>query len=166
MVDSLTKIVHGGNLHGIKDFMFKTMKLLKLARDDESESNLCTCTGFMNKIIRLERRSRGLPKETPARRQAVDNMVHAMRQGLKEFGARWAQQFAKPVNYTEPLQRSFADQHCFVMLRIDELDKVADDLHDWSKVLPTIFEGDTIKVNGGQSPGQSGLKEGSLSQGG
>jgi hypothetical protein len=148
--------------------MFKTMKLIKLARNGESESSLCTCTGFMNKIIRLERRSRGLPKGTPARQQAVDNMVQAMRQGLREFGARWVQQFAKPVNYTEPLQRSFADSHCFVMLRIDELDKVADDLHDWAKVLPTIFEGGTFKVNEGRSPGQkhSGLKEESLSQGG
>lgn len=161
---------HGtfANLHGIKDFMFKTMKLIKLARNGESESSLCTCTGFMNKIIRLERRSRGLPKGTPARQQAVDNMVQAMRQGLSEFGARWVQQFAKPVNYTEPLQRSFADSHCFVMLRIDELDKVADDLHDWAKVLPTIFEGGTFKVNEGRSPRQkhSGLKEESLSQGG
>lgn len=54
------------------------------------------------------------------------------------------------------------------MLRIDELDKVADDLHDWAKVLPTIFEGGTFKVNEGRSPGQkhSGLKEESLSQGG
>ena len=155
------------NLHGVKSLLFKTMKLLRVARDGESEDSVTTCTGFMNKIITLERRSRGIPKRTPARRQAVQNMIDVMNQGLKEFGSRWADQFVKPVNYMEPLITSFADKHCFVMLRFDELDKVADDLHGLAKVLPLLFEGGTFKVNEEQDHGRfGGLREEPLSQGG
>ena len=156
------------NLHGMKSILFKTMRMLRLARDNESEDSPNTCTGFINKVTRLERRSRGLPRGTPARRQAVDNVVDVLNQGLKEFGARWARQFAKPVNYTEPLQRTFADKHCLVMLRFDELDEVADDLHRLSKVLSTLFEGGTFTTNKGQDQKQisGGLKERTLPRGG
>jgi hypothetical protein len=74
----------------VKQLMFKTMKLLKLAKDGESCDDPFTCSGFMDKIIRLERRSHSLPKGSPARSRAVQNMADALNAGLKEFGSRWA----------------------------------------------------------------------------
>ena len=59
--------------------MFKTMKLLKLAKDGESCDDPFTCSGFMDKIIKLERRSHSLPKGS----QAVQNVVDALNAGLK-----------------------------------------------------------------------------------
>ena len=140
-----TFIGNFATLTGVKELLFNTMRLLKLARVGESGDALTTCTGFMNKILRLERRSQSLPKGTPARRRAVDNVVAVFKQGLKEFGHRWAKQWTKPVNYTEPLITSFADKHCFVMLRFEKLDQVADNLHDIADVLPVLFEGGTFK---------------------
>ena len=55
-------------LFSVKQLLFKTMKLLKLASDGESEDDPSTCSGFMAIILRLERRSRALPKGSDARR--------------------------------------------------------------------------------------------------
>ena len=117
-------------LTSVTKLLVKTMKMLKLARDSESEEDPCTCIGFMAKILRLERRSRALPKLSPAREQALDNMVNTLNGGLKEFGARWAKQWAKPTNYSNSLLTSFVDVNCFIMRKFDKLDKVADTLHE------------------------------------
>jgi hypothetical protein len=82
---------HLGNfatLHSITPIVFKTMKLLKVAREGESADDPTTCTGFMKCIVKLERRSRALPRGSAARNQAVDNLVSVLRAGLKEFGER------------------------------------------------------------------------------
>ena len=146
-------------LCGVRDLLFKTIKLIKLARDGESGDTLTTVTGFMNKVIRLERRSRALPKGTPARRRAVGNVVAVFKQGLKEFGERWAKQWAKPTNYSEPLITTFADKSCFVMKRFEKLDKVADDLHDYADVLPMLFEGGTFTKEAEPTPIQRPNRE-------
>ena len=141
-------------LCGVRELIFKTMKLLKLARDGESSDSLATVAGFISKVIRLERRSRALPKGTPARRSAVENVVAVFEQGLKEFGERWAKQWTKPTNYSESLVTTFADKGCFVMRRFEKLDKVADDLHDYADVLPILFEGGTFTKQAEPSPKQ------------
>ena len=128
-------------LTSVTKLLVKTMKMLKLARDSDSEEDPCTCIGFMAKVLRLERRSRALPKLPPAREQALDNMVNTLNGGLKEFGARWAKQWAKPTNYSNSLLTSFVDVNCFIMRKFDKLDKVADTLHEMKEVLPVIFQG-------------------------
>ena len=128
-------------LHAVSGVIFKTMKLLKLANDGESEDVVTTCTGFLRMVQRLERRSRGLPEGSEARARATQNVVKVMMDGLKEFGARWAKQWATPVNYSEELLKSFADENCFIMRKVDRLDKVADTIFDLREVLPVMFEG-------------------------
>ena len=110
----------------VNDVIFKTMKMLHLARDGESGQDCTTCTGFMNKIIKLQRRSRAVPAGTLARENAAANVTSVLLQGFKEFGARWSKQWNWPLNYNgEPLA-SFGDQTCFVLRKLDMLDKVAD----------------------------------------
>jgi hypothetical protein len=138
-------------LHAVSLVLFKTMKLLRLAQDGESEDLATTCTGFMEHIKRLERRSRGLPRGSEAQEQAIQNVVHVLMSGLKEFGARWSKQWAKPVNYTESLISSFADESCFIMRKVDRLDKVADTIHELREVLPIVFHGGMWEKHNGKS---------------
>ena len=124
----------------VRDVIFKTMKMLHLARDGESGKDITTCTGFMNKIIKLQRRSRAVPAGTLARKNAAANVTSVLLQGLKEFGARWSKQWKKPLSYNgEPLT-SFGDKSCFVLRKLDKLDKVADQIFDWRENMPALFE--------------------------
>jgi hypothetical protein len=114
--------------------------MLHLARDGVSGKDITTCTGFMNKIIKLQRRSRAVPAGTLARKNAAANVTSVLLQGLKEFGARWSKQWKKPLNYNgEPLT-SFGDKSCFVLRKLDKLDKVADQIFDWRENMPALFE--------------------------
>ena len=125
-------------LSSVADLIFKTMKMLRLARAGESEDDVCTCTGFLAHVMKLERRSRAMPAGSAARKKALANMVDVLLGGLKEFGARWFKQWVKPVNYGEDLLTTFADKSCFVMRKVDRLGKVADTLHDLREVLPVL----------------------------
>ena len=129
-------------LFSVSAVIFKTMKLLKLAREGESEDDACTCSGFMAQVRKLERRSRALPVGSAARRKAVKNMVAVLMDGLKEFGARWSKQWAKPVNYKEALLTTFADKACFIMRRVERLNKVSDTMHEIREVFPLVFSED------------------------
>ena len=129
-------------LHGVSTVMLDTMKLLKLARDGESKHDVCTCTGFMEHIRTMERRTRALPEGSAAREQAVGQMVSILMAGLKEFGERWSKQWVKPVNFGEDLVTSFADKKCFIMRRMDRVNKVSDTMHELREVLPVLFRGD------------------------
>jgi len=128
-------------LFSVKDILFKTMRLLKLASDGENEDEPSTCLGFMAAILKLERRSRALPEGSSARGQAVENVIAVFQNGLEEFGERWAKQWAKPTNYNEPLVLTFADSKCFIMRELDELIDIADTLHKFKRVLPNIMDG-------------------------
>ena len=129
----------------VKDAVFKTMKMLKLAR--HGESGVFTVSNFFDRIISLERRSRALPKGSNAREVAKEEYVDALLTGLQEFGQRWAKQFAKPVNFNEPMITEFSDQDCFIMNTLDKLEDKADKYHQFSDV---IFSGHAN--NAGRSP--------------
>ena len=70
----------------VKGLIFRTMKMFHLATDGESGQDCTTCTGFMNKITKLQRRSRAVPAGTLARENAAANVTSALPQGFKEFG--------------------------------------------------------------------------------
>ena len=146
--DEETSLKGFATLTPVSKFLTKTMEMLRLARDSDSEEDPCTCIGFMAKIIRLERRGKTLPKNSPARKQALDNMMDTFHAGLKEFGARWAKQWAKPTNYSQSVMTSFADKTCFVMRKFDKLEKFADTMHEFKEMLPVLFEGGAFHEGG------------------
>jgi len=129
------------------------MKILKLARTGDDEDDCTTSAGFMEKIISIERRSKSLPKGSAAREQAVQNVVEVMLRGLKEFGENWASQWIKPVSYNEALNSSFAGRGCFVWKDIDQIVKVANQLHEYRKVLPVLFGSGAWNGDGSASKG-------------
>jgi hypothetical protein len=81
----------------------------------------------MKRVVRLERRSRAAPEGSKARSNAL--------------------QWEKPVSFNEPLQQTFADSSCFVMARLDRLEKVADMIFEYRETMPDLFSG------GAWSPG-------------
>ena len=149
-------------LCNVKDVVIDTMKMLHLSSDGEKESDDCTATGFMANITILERRSRAMPKGSPARAQAVANYVEVFYNALKEYGARWAKQWKKPVNFKAPVNRTFADKHCFINRKFDKLKKVAGTIRDLDEAFPVLLKG------GGWEPavevGDDSADEGALSQ--
>ena len=138
-------------LCSVKSLMVKTMKVLGLAHAGDSEDDPCTCVGFMNKVIRLQRRSRAIKQGSKARAISEQNVQDVFMKGLKEFGARWSRQWLKPVNYSEPIVRTFAETGCFVMKRFDKLDKVADQVYDFQDVLPGLVNMEMLGSPAGQA---------------
>ena len=147
-MDSSVSYGQYGTLHSVKKLVFKTMKLMKLARSSDDEDDCTTCAGFIEKIISLERRSKSMPKGSQARKQALQNVVDVMMRGLKEFGENWASQWIKPVSYNENLSTKFASQSCFVWKDIDKIVKVADQMYDYKEVLPVLFKGSAWNGSG------------------
>jgi len=143
-------------LCAMNSILFKTMKMLKLAQQGEDPDGPCTCYGFMQKIIKLERRSRATPQGSAARQMALQNVVNTLHNGLKEFGERWSQQWIKPTNYNEELVDSFADGSCFIMKTIDRLDKVADQMFEYKEVFPILFGGGSLNTPANVLPQISG----------
>ena len=138
-MDSSLRYDQYETLLSVKKLVVKSMKILKLARTGDDEDDCTTSAGFMEKIISIEKRSKSLPKGSTAREQAVQNVVEVMLRGLKEFGENWASQWIKPVSYNEALNSNFAGRGCFVWKDIDEIVKVANQLHEYRKVLPVLF---------------------------
>lgn len=143
-------------LVSVKELLLKTMKMFGLSKAGATTDTPVTCTGFKDKVLQLERRTRAIPNESAARRRAISNVIEVFKQGLKEFGQRWAKQCTRPTKYDECPIATFDDKNYFVMRRFDKLDKVADQLHDFVDVLPEISEGGTFWQN--QAPLQRANK--------
>jgi hypothetical protein len=152
-MDSSLRYDQYETLLSVKKLVVKSMKILKLARTGDDEDDCTTSAGFMEKIISIERRSKSLPKGSAAREQAVQNVVEVMLRGLKEFGENWASQWIKPVSYNEALNSNFAGRGCFVWKDIDEIVKVANQLHEYRKVLPVLFGSGAWNGDGSASKG-------------
>jgi hypothetical protein len=95
----------------------------------------------MSRVIKLERRSRALPKDSAARARSLTNVEDVSHELMKEAGERWAAQWAAPVNFSDKLKTSFLDSGCFVLNTLDRLEEVADQLFQYGETLPVIFEG-------------------------
>ena len=94
----------------------------------------------MNKIIKLQNRSRAVPAGALARENAAANVTSVLLQGFKELGVRWSKQLNGPLNYNGKPLTSFGDKSCFVLRKLDKLDKVADQIFDWRESMPALFE--------------------------
>ena len=120
-------------LTSVKDTVCKTMKILGLATSADSDG--FTATGFFDRIIALERRSRALPKGSAARQDAQEEFVELMLDGLDEFGERWVDQFKAPVNYLEPMLTSFSDGNCFIYNKLDTAENTTDKTYQFRNIL-------------------------------
>lgn len=111
----------------------ETMNMLQVAtKGDESQYSV---QGFMERILKLERRSRALPRGSAQRAAARSNYEEAYLEGLKECGERWANQWKKPTNYSESMHTSFSSGSCFYNNALDHLEKVTDQLYDFKDTL-------------------------------
>ena len=116
----------------------KTMIMLQVAvRADESEYSV---QSFMDRVIKLEKRSRALPKGSAQRGAARDNYEEVYYEGLKECGERWANQWRKPTDYAAPMHTNFSSGTCFYNNTLDHLEKVADQLYDLKDTLVMSHE--------------------------
>ena len=89
----------------------------------------------MDRVLKLERRSRALPKGSAQRAAARVSYDEAYHEGLRECGERWANQWRKPTNYTETMHTSFSSGSCFYNNTLDHLEKVADQIYDLKDTL-------------------------------
>ena len=116
----------------------KTMIMLQVAvRADESEYSV---QSFIDRVIKLEKRSRALPKGSAQRGAARANYEEAYYEGLKECGERWANQWRKPTDYAAPMHTNFSSGTCFYNNTLDHLEKVADQLYDLKDTLVMSHE--------------------------
>ena len=128
-----TSYANFATLTSVKETVCKTMQLLKIASPNEQDGY--TVTGFFDRLIRLERRSRALPKGSVARKDARSELVELMLAGLDEFGERWANQFKTPMNYMEPMITTFSDSNCFVYNKLDIAEDTAAKTYQFRKLL-------------------------------
>ena len=126
-----------------KETLTETMIMLQVAaKGDESQYSV---QGFMDRILKLERRSRALPRGSAQREAARTNYEEAYLEGLQECGERWANQWRKPTNLSECMHSSFSSGSCFYNNTLDHLEKVADQLYDFK---------DTLVMENVTSPGK------------
>ena len=130
---SKSSLYNFATLTAVKEILNKSMTLLKIAKS--SDTGTYTSNGFMDRIISLERRSRALPKASVARQNAREELVQAFKDGLDEFGERWANQFKRPVNYMEPMLDTFSDANRFIFNTLDTLEDTAGKVFQFQHVL-------------------------------
>ena len=124
----------------VRRVVVSTTELLGISVENDRSS--LSPFGMMSRVIKLERRSRALPKGSEVRKKSELNFVEVFKEMMREAGERWLTQWAAPVNFSEPLQKSFLDSKCFVLNTFDRLEKVADQLFEYEETLPCVFGND------------------------
>ena len=120
-------------LTAVKKTNCTTMQMLHLAKSTDRDN--FTAAGFMERIIELERRSRALPEGSVARDSVEEELVAILKEGLNEFGKRWADQFKVPVNYMEPMAEDFSHTNCSIYNRLDTAEDTANKVFQFRHVL-------------------------------
>ena len=88
-----------------------------VVRADESEYSV---QSFIDRVIKLEKRSRALPRGSAQRGAARANYEEAYYEGFKECGERWANQWRKPTDYAAPMHTNFSSGTCFYNNTLDQ----------------------------------------------